>query len=94
MNKTMKPTGNGGWHVEQMGEKIWVMSDEKYLAEIVDHDDMGFLEKNEDRRLHNAYLMAAAPALFDAAKKVLKNWDKGGLAAAVRELGEVVGDLS
>lgn len=39
----------------------------------------------------NARLLAAAPLLKRAALKVIANWESGDLAAAVRELADVVG---
>ena len=33
----------------------------------------------------NAHLIAAAPAMYEALRAIIKNWERGDLAAAVRQ---------
>lgn len=46
-----------------------------YLAEIVDEDDEGLFEPDEEKRLANGRLMAAAPDLLAACEVLVTLWD-------------------
>jgi len=56
-----------------------------YIAEIAETDDESRLASPEQREA-NARLIAAAPALLDAALLVIDRWTHGDLAEAVRML--------
>ena len=62
-----------------------------YIAEIVETDDEGRLATPE-QRIANADLLAAAPALLNAAQLVLDRWCHGDLAEAVRMLDDAVAE--
>jgi hypothetical protein len=56
-----------------------------YIAEIVETDDDGRIVRRLQRSA-NADLIAAAPELLEAAEQVIANWERGDLAAPVRNL--------
>jgi hypothetical protein len=68
-----------------------------YIAEITETDDDGRAATSEQQSA-NACLIAAAPALLDAALLVIERWSRGDLAEAVRMLdaavAEAKGDVS
>lgn len=64
-----------------------------YIAEIVDTDDEGRMAapKQQDA---NANLIAAAPALLEAALLIIERWSQGDLAEAVRMLDDAVAEAT
>jgi hypothetical protein len=60
-----------------------------YIAEIAETDEDGRVASPEQQEA-NACLIAAAPALLDAALLVIRRWTQGDLAEAVRGLDAAV----
>jgi hypothetical protein len=68
-NATSSAHTPGPWHTDSIGaDRVWILDGEgNYLAEIVAKDECGFAAPT-DQQHANARLMAAAPALLDAAR--------------------------
>jgi hypothetical protein len=64
-----------------------------YIAEIIETDDEGRLAPRR-QRVANACLIAAAPALLEAAMLVIQRWSSGDLAEAVRLLDGAVAEAA
>jgi len=64
-----------------------------YIAEIIDDDNEGRLAPPAQRQ-RNAILIAAAPALLEAAQLVVERWCEGDLAEAVRMLDSAVAEAT
>ena len=73
MQSETKPSpAVGSWEADGMGSTTWVLTDAGvYLAEMVDGDDEGLYEPDDDARFANALLMAAAPDLLGAVRAFL-----------------------
>jgi hypothetical protein len=64
-----------------------------YIAEIAETDDEGRIALPEQQQA-NASLIAAAPALLEAALLVIERWSQGDLAEAVRMLDSAVAEAT
>ncbi len=64
-----------------------------YIAEIAETDDEGRIAPPEQQQ-GNASLIAAAPALLEAALLVIERWSQGDLAEAVRMLDSAVAEAT
>jgi hypothetical protein len=64
-----------------------------YIAEIVETDDEGRMAPRRQQEA-NANLIAAAPALLEAALLVIERWSRGDLADAVRMLDSAVAEAT
>jgi hypothetical protein len=62
-------------------------SDNFFVGEVTHEADESNATENA-----NAHLIAAAPRLLEASEAVLANWERGDLAAAVRELADAIAD--
>jgi len=60
-----------------------------YIAEIAETDEDGRVASPEQQQA-NGCLIAAAPALLEAAEQVIERWAEGDLAGAVRMLDAAV----
>ena len=91
----------GNWRAESLDDlNIWILDEsDNYIAEIVSKDDVGRFIRSASKRLAAAHLMAAAPKLLRALKKLRTDpgaWREADAAIDEAEhgWGDIAGGVS
>ena len=64
-NPYMQSPSNGSWRVKKKGEAVGIIAENSSVVAVLPRKKAG-----EDTRVKEAYLLAAAPLLFDACSKI------------------------